>query len=573
MANSSQDGNYYPVQIARSDGKGYPNLDHNPIDPNEVKDVEQLERWEVIIAHHLQFQLAPKDEKRQFKLGGFPRGYELRCAHRGGGQRDYYLYGHPAGPKSNYRTPGDFVLHLLWLASSSTDYAQCSCDLCVKMVEAHRQRAPQAQVPLPTALPAAGGQLAGQAAPPAPTPAPGSTPANRPLAGPAPPAPTANAPTGFPGMIGPSNVFRVGELVWYKQQAWRLGLVLAIRLKPGQPAKADNSYDYVLAPLGHAILAQPNVTKDATDMRPFLTFSVPDTAIPELQEKSFDSLDWQDIAARYSNYPGDQNKRLMKLQVLGLEASKIAARSINDSLSTFNRLGEVITADQLYKVQTFTGVYLGAEMIRLHDPIRVTAPAVNNSQNAGDAPKPTTAVMLVSEIQLLTPTWSVNDASSAAAATSLQFRGNIYRTVRALVPHPPNFVNPLSLGPAFEHEIAGRNQIERDKKFAWGWMLIESNAVRAEADVQGRFYVTHLLMSIMDPARLQGAVETGVIEEAQAYLNNRSHGSWGGRSIGLRPNRAASVGNAVATRFVAPQGLVEDQAPGPSTMEQHQAFA
>jgi len=62
MATSSNPDDYYPIQLARSDGKGYLNLDHNPLDPDEGKDVEQLERWEVIIAGHLQFQLAPKED-------------------------------------------------------------------------------------------------------------------------------------------------------------------------------------------------------------------------------------------------------------------------------------------------------------------------------------------------------------------------------------------------------------------------------------------------------------------------------------------------------------------------------
>jgi hypothetical protein len=62
MASATQDPDYWPIHIARSDGKGYAGLDHSPLDPNEVKDVDQLERWEVIIAGHLQFQLAPKEE-------------------------------------------------------------------------------------------------------------------------------------------------------------------------------------------------------------------------------------------------------------------------------------------------------------------------------------------------------------------------------------------------------------------------------------------------------------------------------------------------------------------------------
>ncbi|KAK4450047.1 transcription-silencing protein Clr2-domain-containing protein [Podospora aff. communis PSN243] len=547
MASTTQDPDYWPIHIARSDGKGYMGLDHNPLDPNLDKDADQLERWEVIIAGHLQFQLAPKEEKRQFKLAALPKGYELRVAVRKDGGRDYYLYGHPAGIKSNYRTPGDFVLHLLWLISESADYAQCSCDLCIKMVEAQRQRAPphQASLPPPAAPPFA---VQAQPQPPAPGPMPAAKP----------PAAPASASAVPPGMIGLQHVFRVGELVWYKHSAWRLGVVLGIRLKQGRAPQADSSYDYILAPLGHALLSQQNVTKDVTDMRPFLTFSVPDVTVEELRDKSFESVDWREFANRYANEP-EPARRAMKLQVVGLEASKIAARSINDSFSTFNQLGEGFTSDHLYRVQSFTGVYLGAEMIRVSDPIRVTPPAAIGQEVAGDQSKTITTVMLVSEIQLLTPAWPSNDTAAAAAGESLQFRGNIYRTARALVPHPPTFVNPGTLGPAFEHELAGRNQIERDKKFAWGWMLIESNAVRAEADVQGRFYVTHKLMNIMDPARLQDAMQRGIIEEAQAYLNSRSHSGWNGRAtIGRSPGRAASIGNAVTTQFIAPQGLVED---------------
>ena len=67
MANSSaQDDDaktdYYPISIPRSDGKGYTNLDHNPLNLKEDQDIQQLERWEVIIAGHLQYQLGLKDD-------------------------------------------------------------------------------------------------------------------------------------------------------------------------------------------------------------------------------------------------------------------------------------------------------------------------------------------------------------------------------------------------------------------------------------------------------------------------------------------------------------------------------
>ena len=62
MSNAAAGDEYVPLTIARSDGKGYPNLDYYPLNLNEDKDVEQKERWEVIIAGHITQQLLPKTE-------------------------------------------------------------------------------------------------------------------------------------------------------------------------------------------------------------------------------------------------------------------------------------------------------------------------------------------------------------------------------------------------------------------------------------------------------------------------------------------------------------------------------
>ena len=63
MANSTaaQD-EYFPITIARTDSQGYPNLDHNALNPKEDADIQQQERWEVILGGHLAYQLAPKDD-------------------------------------------------------------------------------------------------------------------------------------------------------------------------------------------------------------------------------------------------------------------------------------------------------------------------------------------------------------------------------------------------------------------------------------------------------------------------------------------------------------------------------
>ncbi|KAK3380172.1 transcription-silencing protein Clr2-domain-containing protein [Lasiosphaeria ovina] len=563
MANSAaQDDDaktdYYPITIARSDGKGYSNLDHNPLNHKEDQDIQQLERWEVIIAGHLQNQLGLKDDKRQFKLSSFPKGYELRCAIRKDGGRDYYLYGHPAGPKSNYRTPGDFVLHLLWLVSASTDYSQCSCDLCTRMVEANKQRQPQIPgfelAPPSTASPAPRA-IQTPVLPPAP-------PQSQPKAK-APAQPAAQPQLQQPvqaqqkfsplvaplGTTSPLNVFRVGELVWYKHQAWRLGMVMAITLKAGQTGVNDAHYTFTLAPLGHLILRQPTVVKEAIEMRPFLTFSVPNISIAELNDKLFEEVNWMEVAQRHANEGTDDHSRAVNMQMLGLEASKMAARSVNDCFSTFNKLNEApIGGGSMDSFHSYAGVYFGAEMIRVYDAIRVAAPDADASP-AADGAAGATVIMRIAQIQIVDP--------GSGQDQTLQFRGNLYRTIRTALPFPPSVVAAEGLGPAFAEEVAVRNQIEKDKSMRWGWVLVESDAVRLEAVVHGRFYVMHRLMSIIDRERFQKSLAMGTVDEAQSYLNSRSHSGWS-RHVGRKPSRAATVGSAISVQFVPPDGMIEN---------------
>ncbi|GAB1319086.1 Cryptic loci regulator 2 N-terminal domain-containing protein [Madurella fahalii] len=545
MANAASQNDasadYWPIHIVRSDGQGYDVKDHFALDPNEDQDVAQLERWEVIVAGHLQNQLAPKGDKRQYKLAGFPKGYELRCAVRKDRGRDYFLYGHPAGPKAYYRTPGEFALHALWLVSDSTDNSQCPCDLCPRYLEARARQQPLPAVP--------------------------QQPAARPPAQSAPPvaasglAPTTTGPP--PGTSGPTNVFRVGELVWYRHTAWRLGVILSIAPKPGNaaaPGASDADYSFTLAPLGHFLLAQGTLVKGSDSMRPFLTFSVPDADMDDLKDKTFEAVDWQSLTYSYSQDP-DPSKKAMNLQRIGLEASKMGARAINDCFSTFGLLREGPTPNNDIHTQHYTGVYLGAEMVCVGDPIRVTPTASAGSTTLGvsatvPVPPDATLVMLIDQIVVVT---SLLPSGPAAAHSGLQFRGSLYRTVRSPAHAPPGgAVAAENLGPAFAEELATRNAIDTDKAMRWWWVQAAPGLhLRAEQDVQGRFYVTEKLMSIIDPVRYQKWVENGQLEEAPAYLNNRNQ-SGAGHFYGRRPCRAATLGQAVSVKFMAPAGMVEN---------------
>lgn len=356
----------------------------------------------------------------------------------------------------------------------------------------------------------------------------------------------------------------MGELVWYKHTAWRLGVVIAITPKPGTtvpPGAPDSSYHFTLAPLGHTLLEQPSLIKDCQSMRPFLTFSVPNAGMEELKDKTFDTVNWQAMTGRLSQEP-DPTKREINRQVLGLEASKMGARAINDAFSTFDLLAQGTTPDRTLHVQHYGGIYLGAEMVRIGDPVRViNAPSATTPGGAGpaqpDLPPDANLIMLITEIQVLTPT-----SPPGGARATLQFKGNLYRTARLSSTHPPpqGTVPPAaeaSLGAAFVEELATRNAIGKDKGARWSWVLVAAQVLRGEHDVQGRFYVTEKLMSVIDPARLQAWVQRGMLEEAPAYLNNRGH-SGGGQYVGRKPGRKATLGQAVGVEFRMPGGLVEN---------------
>lgn len=563
---------YTGLRVARTDGKGYDNLDHNALDPKEDQDIAQLERWEVIIGGHLQHQLGLPSNK-QYKLAALPKGYELRCAIRKDGGRDYYLYGHPSGRKAVYRTPGDFVLHALFLLSNHTNYSQCSCDLCGKLVESQKlrqadqqhaqriqqvlgqkqrqqqleqqqrqqeqQRKEQEQQQIQQVQQAQQAQQIMQQNQQQQHQQQAQQQAQGNLQ---------SQVFAAPGVTSLTNVFRTGELVWYKHQAWRLGVILSIAPKRQTPGPVpDAAFNFLVAPLGHRTLGQQSFYIDAKSMRPFLTFSVPGIGenFSSLANRTYDSIDWPAFSVQYCQGLGlsDPNQLDIARQTVGLEASKLAAKYINDCYSTFNRINKSnVSGSQ--DTAFHEGVYLGAEMIRVGDPVRVVGGNADNGHNNGGAEA--NAVMLVSEI------------ATDAHGMNIRFKGNLFQTVRSVLPNPmpPSVISPESLGPVFLEEVMSRNGIEQHNNAQWGWALVEQDAVRTEVDTLGRFYVTHRLMNIIDPARFTASVQKGVVEDAHAYLNNRAH-SGSGRFNGPKPTRADTLGLAVNAMFDAPEGMDE----------------
>lgn len=280
-----------------------------------------------------------------------------------------------------------------------------------------------------------------------------------------------------------------------------------------------------------------DVHKQAQEMRPFLTFSVPSVSIPDLQDKLFTQIDWQALIKASGHRP----------EVIGLEGSKMAALEIDGSWSTFNRLS--VGPKQPPNQLIYGGVFLGAEMIRLGDPIRHREKTRGNLE--------------VTEITVTTTTTAPSPADPAntppTTTYALSFRGIEYET--ALVAEKAQ-IGPQPQGAIFAKDTAFRTAAAQatGAKQKCVWTIKSWDTVWGEKEVGGRLYVTHELIGVTQgTAAADAAVRTGRFQEATAYLNNRMQNA-ASRDFGRRMNRRATVGAAVAPSplLVFGEGLFEE---------------
>lgn len=279
----------------------------------------------------------------------------------------------------------------------------------------------------------------------------------------------------------------------------------------------------MVIPLAHASLAMADVPKQPHEMRPFLTFSVPAVSIPDLLDKTFTQVDWQAQIKASVHRP----------EFVGLEASKMAAVEIDGSWSTFNQLsaGPKAPPNQLI----YGGVFLGAEMIRLGDPIR------HREKHRG--------VLEVTQIMVTTNTNAPNPADPANTIPTttymLSFHGIEYET--ALVAEKAQ-LGPQPQGAIFAKDTAFRTAAAQaaGTKQKCVWTIKSWATAWGEREVGGRLYVTSELIGVTQgTAAADAAVRTGKFQEATAYLNNRMQNA-ASRDFGRKMNRRATVGAAVA---------------------------
>ncbi|PFH58059.1 hypothetical protein XA68_14212 [Ophiocordyceps unilateralis] len=296
-------------------------------------------------------------------------------------------------------------------------------------------------------------------------------------------------------------LFRAGELVWFQNgNSWRLGVIAG----PG-------SDSFQMIPIGHAAARQQNVTKSTKEMRPFHAFSVPGVMLPDVQNKVFDQVPWQELFLMAGQDRARRNNLI-------LDASKMAASKIDASYSLWCPLAEDANAETV----SYYGCFFGAERIEVGDCVRVK-PLVGDGSASADS-----SVLGLTAIVARKP-----------SPGALFFRGTMYRIAKAdgVTTAPTAESLPLAL----RDETEWRQRVSPGQP--WRWVLVKEDVVLDEQAVKGRFYPPHRLMPILNEHAFNAAVATGNVESQYPFLNNRMDGSGG--YIGIKPSRRDILGASV----------------------------
>lgn len=241
-------------------------------------------------------------------------------------------------------------------------------------------------------------------------------------------------------------------------------------------------------------------------------------------------IDWHQIQSQYA---GDDRQ---KQEIVGLEGSKMAVVEIDKSFSTFNAF-PMNPGDPTK--QSFGGLFLGAERISVNEAVRIRlAPNEVNPTWIKGLP----IVMVLREIYVTTE--------------GLHFFGDIYRLEETASQQPLPNHGQLPLTMVREQQF--RNEVRKRAGTQFHWVPIQLNQHKSESVIRGRFYETSKLMPILDPARYQAALSRSLVEDVQAYLNNRLDSV--GPYMGRRKNRLETLSTAVPSGFFLSlgPGIVED---------------
>ena len=487
--------------------------------------------------------------------------------HAGGGhdRQDSYLYGHPAGRKKRFRSPADFVHHLVWLATDEENSpGNCACKLCSpddiqpdfdpplkilrtkKSATAQKERvesekAPikkgkaetQEKVPTGQAAHAAASQFlqastklhqtgvsaAGSAVT---IPSAQRFPAPQQLI-------AAHLPqiSSFEQKIDLESgkfAFRNGELVWFcrEQETWGLAVIVQRWLSHG---KANYMVEALSYPNGYVA---PKAIDIESDVRPFLAWSPPDYINESLRQPTvtFDNADWPRLAGTALA------SGLVDNQLL-IDASILAARKIEGSY-TLLEPGLVLKNEINVQIRRWNGMYLGAERIWVGDPVRIRAGVED--------------VFVVHQILE-----RITSGTGYFTNTTVTLMGERWTTRevapgRALPPVQANI--PMRMSKDIEYRNAFAAAARQPQVY---WELLDKNKTFELANVRGRWYESSMLLPILDPPAVFAANKAaGRVGSSNPRLNHRGESIGSSRENVRKMNREDAFVRAVpaATRIV-----------------------
>ena len=600
------------ISCTRSDGRAYSTAEVNaklidkgekdhrytePLKPDDKQYIQWLIKCSDMLVNEFDDISKTKD---RYILDAFPAGYQLRAkTYESSSRHHFYLFGHPSGVNQVFRSPNEFVHHLIWLVSENEDAKDCFCRICSAqgqhMTTSRDIDENEPNLMNTTQLDADAAAAATTAAHNKPTRARGPTTAT---------ATTTNmttAGTTTPGIYLPATslcqnpvqslmeaqpkaqvqtpppiepkpefraqkstsrghasavaasapalwcLYRVGEVIWFKNNnTWRLGLIkrVAVINQPTPNGQGRNEPNYTIQPIAHSRTLLAETTKFEMDTRPFLTFSVPEVQYPGLRDKAFSEIDWQSYVSREA---GDDAQRQ---QLIGLEASKMAAVQIDHSFSLFNCLPHQSNPTKLF----YGGIFLGPECIIVGEPVRVRI-----KQTSGAWTDSSQLIVLVTK-HLFT----------SHLSKSFVVVGDLYHLKPSEAAMTPEQLAPLPS--TMKNDILFRNRVASKSNTPpsfWCYRLLKQSFPAQEDNIMGRFYECHRILRIVDPASFQKAMTSVPLEEpmaqveTQRFLNARGDttGPEGmNMNIGRVPSRFAAVSGAIPPGAEFPLGgdMVED---------------
>ena len=186
-------------------------------------------------------------------------------------------------------------------------------------------------------------------------------------------------------------------------------------------------------------------------------------------------------------------------------------------------------------MKSYKGVFLGAEMVLVGDPVRVQA---TTPQVGGGLMKRTaTLLMQVNEIRVI-------GDSQQCSGSGLYFVGDVYRAIRSPRAQPCT-VCAEKPSRVFVEEPSTLNDIETNESMRWRWVTFH------EQHVLGRFYVTEKMRAVDPERKHQLWADEGLVLEG-GYFDNRE------KKRTREPGRAKTVAQAWSAQFRMPDGIAED---------------